>query len=688
MARMLSFSALVGLTFCLGGGPVPGIPARAEAPAHPPAKRVVFIAGNLSQEDLVTLAANIAASRWPGVLLLDSAKSSPQQRLFLGAYRPEQVIPVGSFPKGVMDLERRLGVKAAPALAWEHGPPAAVWRALFPHARRVVVCPAEPRSQLLQAACLAGILRAPLYVTHGKATEAVEIRRWLASWESHTVHAVGAARTICRDLPDVRVTYLQDEPAVADAHLRCLARKGAVRNLIVTNPADVKHTSGVLSSLAPWVALHKRAALLLTNDKGDNVTPLVRAAVKRPELHKADTLLLLANLESIPLERRPNPIPSGKDTYIEMEPLTPTGTAAFSFATGRMFDDDPATVALVLARQKLLADAHAGRKALVISNATGSLPLLETFSRNTAKELRNGGYETTALFGKETDKDQVRRLLPEHDIILWEGHYNTLVKEYGLPTWTEPLPPALVVLQSCLALNESKALPLLQRGGIGVIGSSTRIYSASGGAFTLAFFDALMYENESVGSSLRNAKNFLLAYSLLKEKRLGKEAKLGAANLRSAWAFSLWGDPTLHLPAPAAPDDALPAVQHKVHRNTIILSVPDPSHEKAVSAPYYTQIKANGRTGGLVKKAADHDGQRMLSFLFAEVHLPKAPPGKTPQLHSRLPGKRWVFCWDARRRTGYLLVVPRDKDQGDLRFHIDWTSAETVSNREVNQTCP
>jgi hypothetical protein len=682
MARTLSFIVVVGLTFCLAGGPVPGIPASAGAPAQPQAKRIVFIAGDLSQENLVILAANIAASGRPGVLLLDSVQSSQPQQLFLAAYHPEHVIPVGPFPQGLMDLERRLDVKAAPALAWKHGPPVAVWRALFTHARRVVVCPAEPRRRLLQAACLSGVLHAPLYVTHGKATEGVELRRWLTSWVTHTVYAVGAARKLCGDLPDVQVVHLKDEAAVAAAHLRCLGRKGAVRNLVVTNPADVKHDSGVLSSLAPWVALHKRAALLLTNEKGDNVGALVQAAVKQPALGKADALLLLADLESIPMERRPNPLPSGKDTYIEMEPLTPTGTAAFSFATGRMFDEDPATVALMLARQKLLADAHAGRKALVISNATGSLPLLETFSRNTAKELHNGGYQTTALFGKDTDKDQVRQLLPEHDIILWEGHYNTLIKDYGLPTWTEPLPPALVVLQSCLALNESKALPLLQRGGIGVIGSSTRIYSASGGAFTLAFFDALMYENESLGSSLRNAKNFLLAYSLLKEKRLGKEAKLGAANLRSAWAFSLWGDPTLHLPAPPVPDDALPPVQHKVHGNTIILKVPDSSHEKAVSARYYTQIKANGRTGGIVKKAADDDGQQMLSFLFAEVHLPNAPPGKTPRLHSRLPGKRWVFCWDARRRAGYLLVVPRDKDHGDLRFHIDWTPQETVSNRK------
>src|SRR5262249_13387624 len=161
------------------------------------------------------------------------------------------------------------------------------------------------------------------------------------------------------------------------------------------------------------------------------------------------------------------------------------------------------------------------------------------FSRNTALELRNGGYETTALFGKEVTKDRIRQLLPDQDIFLWEGHHSTMTRDYGLPGWSEPLKPSLVFLQSCLALCEADAQPLLERGAVGIIGTSTRTYSASGGACSLAFFDALLYQNQSLGGSLRHAKNFLLAYTLLKEKRLGEDAKLRGANLRSAWAFTL-----------------------------------------------------------------------------------------------------------------------------------------------------
>src|SRR5207249_3939136 len=98
--------------------------------------------------------------------------------------------------------------------------------------------------------------------------------------------------------------------------------------------------------------------------------------------------------------------------------------------------------------------------------------------------------------------------------------------------------------------NPAEAQPLMQRGAVALVGSSTRTYSGTGGAFTLAFFDAALYEDQTLGASLRQSKNFLLSYSLLKQKRLGDRSKLTGANVRSAWAFTLWGDPTLKLPRP------------------------------------------------------------------------------------------------------------------------------------------
>src|SRR5262249_20130647 len=227
--------------------------------------------------------------------------------------------------------------------------------------------------------------------------------------------------------------------------------------------------------------------------------------LRTPGLERADVLIVVANLKAIPTERRPNPI-AGKDPEIEMEPMTPKGSEPFEFATGRLFHQDPAVVLLMLARQQLLAAARGPRKAMVVSNPGGGLPLLETFSRNTIKELRNNGYHTTTFFEDEANPADVRSLLPRQDVFLWEGHHKTMVEDFGMPQWTEPLPSSLIFLQSCLALNEDETRTLLPRGAVALVGSATRTYSASGGAVTLAFFNALLYDDQPLGAALRQAK--------------------------------------------------------------------------------------------------------------------------------------------------------------------------------------
>ena len=83
---------------------------------------------------------------------------------------------------------------------------------------------------------------------------------------------------------------------------------------------------------------------------------------------------------------------------------------------------------------------------------------------------------------------------------------------------------------------------------------------------------------------------------------------------------------------------------------------------------YHTQMSPNARLAGLVRKAGTEDGKPLVPFVFAEVHLPNARPGQTPTLHGRLPSSHWVFCWDERRRTGYLLATPRSQDTESCGF--------------------
>jgi hypothetical protein len=668
LARTSLFAALAALTF----GPLEAPPSPAAPGAPAPPGRVVYLARDLPEQRLLALTAAVAASP-DALLLLDSDKLSPYLREFLAAYKPDRLVPVGAFPDGLADLERRLKFKPAAPVRWESGPPREIWKALFPKAEAVVVCPAEPRGLLLQSACLAGSLRAPLYVLEGRSGETARLRELVVGWGARRAHLAGAARSLAGSLPGVECLKLADADAVAAARLRVLSRAGDADCLVVANPDDDGAGLGGMAALAPWIALQKRAPLLLTDPKGDNVEEVVQRALRRPSLREADALLLVGNLQALPMRQRPNPIPADKDPHIDMEPLTPTGKEPFSFATGRLFHDEPGVAPLILARQRLLADARGKRRALVVSNPGNSLPLLETFSRNTAQELRNAGYETAALFGKEVSAERLRKQMTENDVILWEGHHNTLIKDYDMPSWTEPMPPALVFLQSCLALKDYKVQPLLSRGAVAVVGSSTRTYSASGGACSLAFFDALLYEGQTLGGSLRQSKNFLLAYALLKEKRLGKEATRTGANLRAAWSFTLWGDPTLRLPPPdGAP--ARPPVRHEVAGDVIVLALPDSHPDKVTTSRYQSEIPANGRLAGLLRKEKTDDGQPLVPFVFAEVYLPRGKRGQTPTLSSKLPSSHWVFCWDERRRCGYLLAAPRARDEKELRFRVHWPS--------------
>src|SRR5205085_6371843 len=98
---------------------------------------------------------------------------------------------------------------------------------------------------------------------------------------------------------------------------------------------------------------------------------------------------------------------------------------------------------------------------------------------------------------------------------------------------------------------------------------------------------------------------------------------------------------------------------------------------------YHIQLLPNALLAGLLYRDAESSQRRFAPLLFAEVHLPTAPHGKTPRLHSRLPADRYVFCWDPRRRCGYLLAAPRIKDHGDMQFQVRWEAGEVATAQSV-----
>jgi hypothetical protein len=102
------------------------------------------------------------------------------------------------------------------------------------------------------------------------------------------------------------------------------------------------------------------------------------------------------------------------------------------------------------------------------------------------------------------------------------------------------------------------------------------------------------------------------------------------------------------------------------------VNLPDETYDKVRVGKYEAEMRPNARLAGLLRTSTENEDLRQLvPFVFVEVRLPKAPPGKKPRLTSRVSDKQWVFVWDGRRKTGYLIITPRKESQ-ELRFKVDW----------------
>jgi hypothetical protein len=656
----------LGTVLLIGG--LSACPADAQ-----PAERsgTVVLAGAMPDPDLIALSVMTAAAMPDADFLLDSPRAETVVRQFLDRRRPEHMIPVGMFAKD-HDPGRRWGVSDPVVRPTEIDPLKYAW-SLFPKAERVVVAPRTPISELLQAACLAGTFRAPLFVLRDGDNPIAGLKERLAGRGVKEVIAVGAAVDPCRKVDGVRIKELADAAEVAAAHRKELARTGPIRLLVLANPADPRRES----TLAPWVAVRRRAALLLTRPDGANAAAVVGDALKEKATSAVDALIVLADPTAIPLTKRANPA-AGKDEQIDVEPWIPEGNDLLTLASGRLFHADRAVVPLVLARQRLLDRNPGPSKVLIASNPGDGLPLLETFSRNTGRELSNAGCQVTGRYGKvDLTAKELRELLPQQDVFLWEGHYRTLIDDFEMPKWTEPLRPSVIFLQSCLALNPAEAGLLFDRGAVAVAGSPNRTYSGSGGALSLGFLDSMAYDGRDAGGAMRHAKNFLLCYADLKEKRLGDAAKLAGANRRAAWTFTFWGDPTLKLPKPAPPADALRPLKYEATKTLITITFPEKRYPATEVGVYRAEMWPGGRLAGLFT-ADGEDNRRLAPLAFAEVSIPNASANKSPRLSSKVPARNWVFRWDARRRTGYLLMIPREKDTAAaVEFRVHWDAADS-----------
>ena len=90
-----------------------------------------------------------------------------------------------------------------------------------------------------------------------------------------------------------------------------------------------------------------------------------------------------------------------------------------------------------------------------------------------------------------------------------------------------------------------------------------------------------------------------------------------------------------------------------------------------MTARYQVPFRPNARLAGLVRPT--DDGKLFVPLVFAEVPLPNGPAGATPRLVTKLGDTQWVFVWDARRRAGSLLAVPRATGEQVIKFRVEWS---------------
>ena len=130
-----------------------------------------------------------------------------------------------------------------------------------------------------------------------------------------------------------------------------------------------------------------------------------------------------------------------------------------------------------------------------------------------------------------------------------------------------------VILQTCDSLNEQVFAKVLETGGVAMVGSASHIHSGSGSSLMKALCDGLVYRGDTVGTALRDARNYFFCLQELKDRRGHRQQVKG---LRVALSFQLWGDPEMEVFPSPAPRPRIPPVSARYGKNgDVVIDVPD-----------------------------------------------------------------------------------------------------------------
>ncbi len=449
--------------------------------------------------------------------------------------------------------------------------------------------------------------------------------------------------------------------------------KENIRNVMLARHLSNRWTPYVSSvSYAPYISILRKSPLVLSSEESGELSE--KALLTYLKLHNLvpQTITILGNytdIGTISIEEHLKY--EVYDEEVDMEPASrPPKGQALAFGVGRLpfhnLDLVSSYYANLLEKKRRYEAVYP--EFIMIANSTKKesgtgLLLAETVSRATADELKNFNLRGTEFYREKPTNAEVDQEALDKGLIIYQGHLSNLTffdgryvdSENGVTLFDPPHFPdyPFVILQSCNSLDDIESV--FQQGLTGMIGSSTRVHSASGSSFIKTYLDSILYRGLTTGEALREAKNYFLGIVKLKKARGHQEQ---AKTFRVALTFRLLGDPEMKLfDRPLPPPKRKPVTAALQDNGSIAISTPAQFHNRVGTELYFTKIFPNGQTAGVVarSKGSEKVQRRINSFYFfnfplteklkTAAHLKVKNKKSTDIRNISLmdPYKRWIY---------------------------------------------
>ncbi len=471
-------------------------------------------------------------------------------------------------------------------------------------------------------------------------------------------------------------------PLTADLVDRYLVTKigpDVIGNLIVANPDPGDQSGQHLDAnpvfYASYISLLRNAPLVLLNSNSGRVAEKTTRMFISEHGIQPNTITLLGDydmIRTITADQKLQEQIYKKE--MELEPFSnPDEGEAIPFGVGRLPFHKIDCLSLYYTRLAILnkkLSLQSPRFTMIANLASErrkKLMLAESISRATVKELRNFRLNGHEFYGISPQNRSIWETALRSDLIIYEGHIEefTMISKGDAPDtdqdhytvpYFEHFP--FLVLQSCESLKSHEIL--LDSGVSGMIGSCSKLHSASGSAFIKAFLDTLLYDRTNNGEALRDAKNYSLGIVKLKEARGHKEQD---KTLRSALTFRLMGDPESRLFGSKLPGPAKKPVTAKiVSGNRVEISTPYCTYPKISNQDFTIRHFPRSETAGIVTRVSNKPDsvRRINTFYFFRLPFPDIGADQTGKRYTVLDSSlRTVSLKDPFGRWLYLLHYPQ-----------------------------